>query len=218
MSVKVGFKFIEVWGESMEDAVLAYEKEPIEKGKIVFYGPSYFTRWSKKFGMRPLAEEIKGKSGERCIINRGFGSTCPEHHLYYYPRMIRPLAPKVLVYSFNANGSAFGYSLEESWELAERVIAYAMTEFPDIHIYLCSVVPRKKDYSFTENANNERFNSRLRAFCADNDNCFYIDIMKYEGMHRKDIYIEDGVHFNQDGYDEFKKVFENELRDELEKY
>jgi lysophospholipase L1-like esterase len=42
--------------------------------------------------------------------------------------------------------------------------------------------------------------------------------MKYEGMHRKDIYIEDGVHFNQDGYDEFKKVFENELRDELAKY
>ena len=68
MSVKVGFKFIEVWGESMEDAVLAYEKEPIEKGKIVFYGPSYFTRWSTKFGMRPLAEEIKGKSGEKCII------------------------------------------------------------------------------------------------------------------------------------------------------
>ena len=36
MAVKVGLKFIEIWGESMEDEVLAYEAEPQEKGQIVF--------------------------------------------------------------------------------------------------------------------------------------------------------------------------------------
>ena len=50
MAVKIGLKYIEIWKESMEDEVLEYEKEPIEKGKIVFYGPSNFTRWSARFG------------------------------------------------------------------------------------------------------------------------------------------------------------------------
>ena len=99
MAVKIGLKYIDIWKESMEEAVLEYEKEPIEKGQIVFYGPSNFTRWSEKWKHRPLRTEVLGKSGAQCCINRGFGSSCSEHQLYYYPRMIRPLAPKVLVYS-----------------------------------------------------------------------------------------------------------------------
>jgi hypothetical protein len=42
----------------MEDVVLEYEKEPIEAWKIVFYGPSTFTRWSSKYGMRPLSDSL----------------------------------------------------------------------------------------------------------------------------------------------------------------
>jgi len=137
MSVKVGLKHIEIWDESMEAEVLEYEKEALQKGGIVFYGPSYFTRWSKKWGEIPMSEVLPGKSGNKCVTNRGFGSTCAEHHLYYYPRMVKPLEPKVLVYGCAlGNGLAFGYSVEETWELAQRVIAYAKTDFPDIHIYI----------------------------------------------------------------------------------
>ena len=100
MAVKVGLKFIEIWGDSMEDAVREYEKEEIQTGKIVFYGPSNYTRWSAKYGMKPMADVLLGKSGEKCVINRGFGSSCSEHQLYYYDRMVRPLKPKVLVYTF----------------------------------------------------------------------------------------------------------------------
>ena len=31
--------------KSLEDRVIAYEQEPIVKGKIMFYGHSLFTRW-----------------------------------------------------------------------------------------------------------------------------------------------------------------------------
>ena len=218
MPVKVGLKYIDIWGESMEDAICAYEKEVVEPGQIVFYGPSYFTRWSTRHGMIPLREAIKGDSGKPCIVNRGFGSSCAEHQLYYYPRAVRPLAPSALVYCCHANGSAFGYSLEESWEIGQRVVTYAMTDFPGIQIYLCSVGPKFAERNFTENANNERFNSLLKCFCDNNPNCHYIDIMKYEGMHRKDIFIEDGVHFNQLGYDEYTKVFKAELKEELKRF
>ena len=123
MSVKIGLKYIDIWNDSMEQAVCEYEKEEIKTGGIVFYGPSNFTRWGEKYGHRPLKDDLLGSSGAQCCINRGFGSSCPEHQLYYYHRMIRPLAPKVLVYSPFGNSRAFGYTTEATFELAQRVVA-----------------------------------------------------------------------------------------------
>ncbi len=218
MAVKIGLRYIDIWKDSMEDAVVAYEKENAPKGQIVFYGPSNFTRWSAAYGHTPLRETIKGKSGAECVINRDFGSSCAEHQLYYYPRMIRPLEPKVLVYSFYGNGKAFGYSAEETWELAQRVIAYALTDFPDIHIYLCSTNPDRDKPNSAEQGNRDRFNSWVRRFAEETPNCFFIDVMGYKGLDRKDIYVEDGVHFNQKGYDIYAELMREALKAELESF
>lgn len=219
MAVKIGLKYIEIWNESMEDAVVKYEQEEVKKGQIVFYGPSNFTRWSAKWEHTPMSKVLLGKSGAECVINRGFGSTCAEHQLYYYPRMIKPLEPKVLVYSFSGNGKAFGYSYEESWELAQRVIAYAKTDFPDIQIYICGANPRFKDFNAAELADNARLESWIKAFVDITPNCHYIDIRGYEPLScRKDIFVEDGVHFNQMGYDIYAELFKEALKDELAKY
>ena len=218
MSVKVGLKYIEIWNESMEDAIVAYEQEELHKGQIVFYGPSYFTRWSTKYGMKPLREVLLGKSGKPCVVNRGFGSSSAEHQLYYYPRTVRPLEPTVLVYSFQANGPSFGYSSEESWELAQRVIAYAKTDFPGIKIYLCSNTP-SRDMTPQQIKEAKRFNSWVKAYTELDENCKFIDISSCEELAtRKDIFVEDGVHYNQTGYDIFGEFFKKELKEELDKF
>lgn len=215
MAIKVGLKFIELWNESMEEAVCQYEQEPIHKGQIVFYGPSNFTRWSKKWGMTPLREVILGKSGVPCAVNRGFGSSCPEHQLYYYPRMIRPLEPKVLVYSTYDNGAAFGYSTEESWELAQRVIAYALTDFPGIHIYLSSANP-KKNMSEAEIEKRLIYNSWLKEFAENTPGCYYLNAFEYEPLRRPENFVDDGVHFNAEGYRIYGELMRDALKDELE--
>ena len=216
MPVKVGLKYIEIWKDSMEKAVLAYEQEPIVKDQIVFYGPSYFTRWSPKYGMRPLRGEIVGASGAPCVVNRGFGSSCPEHQLYYYSRLIRPLEPRVLVYHSHGNSASFGYSPEEEWELAQRVIIWALTDFPDIRIYLCGVNP-SKGMDEKKAQIRETYNGWLREFVAAHPNCHFIDPMSYEPLLRQDIYT-DLVHFNQEGYDLFAEFFRRALKDELAQY
>ncbi len=218
MAVKVGLKYIEIWNESMEDTIQAYEREEQHKGEIVFYGPSYFTRWGKRHGMVPMRDVLLGKSGKPCVVNRGFGSSCAEHQLYYYPRLIRPLEPKVLVYSFLANGKSFGYSTEETWELAQRVIAYARTDFPDVTIYLCGPQPHREEPNFSANEENKRFSAIIKAFAENTPNCHYIDVWKYEELHRKDIFVEDGIHYNQAGYHLYGKVFKKELKAELDKF
>jgi hypothetical protein len=216
MPVKVGLKYIEIWKDSMEQAVQTYEKEPTVTDQIVFYGPSYFTRWAPKYGMRPLREDIVGASGAPCVINRGFGSSCPEHQLYYYARLIHPLAPRVLVYHSHGNSASFGYTLEEEWELAQRVIVWTMTNFPDTRIYLVGVNPCKNmDEAYGRT--RETYNGWLRAFAETHENCFFIDPVTYPPLLRQDIYT-DQVHFNQEGYDLFGEFFREALKDELAQY
>ena len=214
MAVKVGLHYIEPWQESMEDEVRAYEQEALHYNQIVFYGPSYFTRWSTRFGMIPMRETLVGASGTPCVVNRGFGSSCAEHQLYYYPRMIRPLNPKVLVYTSHANGPSFGYSDEESWELAQRVIAYAQIDFPGIHIYLVGAHP-SRDQTPEDIEKKRKYNQMVKAFAEATPNCKFLDVLEYAPLDRKDIYIEDGVHFNQEGYDLYAGFYKEALKDEL---
>ncbi|MBQ7780243.1 MAG: hypothetical protein IJ404_07080 [Clostridia bacterium] len=217
MPVKVGLQYIEIWNESMEDEVREYENEPIQKGKIVFYGPSYFTRWSTKWGNKPLCETVLGKSGAQCCINRGFGSSCPEHQLYYYPRMIRPLEPSVLVYKSYANAAAFGYTTEETWELAQRVITYTLTDFPEATVYLVSA-SRSRNMSDEQLYECRKYNSFLKEFAEKTPRCQYLDVFEYAPMTGNDIYIDDGVHFNEKGYELFADFFTEALKDELAKF
>ena len=218
MPVKVGLKHIDIWNSSMEKEVLRYEEEPVTKDQIVFYGPSNFTRWSPKYGMTPLREAVLGKSGAPACVNRGFGSSCPEHHLYYYPRLVRPLEPRVLVYSPGfGNGAAFWYTLEESCELAQRVLAYAQTDFPGIRIYLCGAI-MKRDLNETYLKNVEKWHTWLREYAEKTENCFFVDTCTNEPLQRKDIFVDDGVHYNSEGYGIYADFFRDVLAKELESY
>lgn len=217
MPVKVGLKFIEQWNDCLEDKVREYEAEQQEKGQIVFYGPSYFTRWSTQYGMKPMREVLVGKSGAPCVVNRGFGSSCAEHQLYYYPRMVRPLEPKVLVYSCYANSAAFGYTPDETWELALRVLTYARTDFPDIHIYLCGA-QRSRQITPEQMEVREAFDQRLKAYAEQTPNCTFVDVLGYEPLMRDDVYVNDGVHFNQLGYDIYGQLFQKVLEKELDAF
>lgn len=218
MAVKVGLKFIEKWNESIEDRIFKYDKEPIEKGKIVFYGPSNFTRWSIDYGNVPLGETVLGKSGKQCCINRGFGSSCTEHHLYYYPRVVRPLEPKVLVYAPGyGNAKGFGYTSEEIWNLGQRVIEYAMTDFPDLRVYICGL-NLYRDRNKPNIGPKEEYDNWLREYAHNTPNCFYVDITNYKPLQRDDIFAEDGVHFNNLGYEIYADLFREVLKDELTKY
>jgi len=217
MSVKVGLKYIDLWQESMEEAVQEYEKEPLHKGQIVFYGPSHYTRWSSKFGMKPMRECLLGASGAPCVVNRGFGSSTAEHQLYYYSRMVRPLEPKVLVYTSFANNPAFGYTKEEGWYLAQRVIAWAKTDFPGIRIYLVGAHP-SRDENEESRARKRAYNETVKAFAEANEDVFFLDLYDHPEFLRKDIFVEDGVHYNQEGYRICEAFYREALKDELANY
>ena len=96
--------------KALEDSVVAYEQEPIEKGKILFYGHSLFTRWgSPEYGFRRMDEDIRMKDGSLAVVNHGFGTSTSEELLYYYPRLVRPWEPRALVLSTLGNDGTITY-------------------------------------------------------------------------------------------------------------
>lgn len=213
--VKVGLRTIEKWNTDLEKQVQLYEAENAAPGQIVFYGPSNFTRWSTKYKMTPLREALLGKSGAPCCVNRGFGSTCSEHHLYYYPRMVKALNPKVLVYAPGCgNGLGFGYTAEELFQMAARVVLYARADFPDMKIYIQGI----NLWKYQDKESYRKTDAWLRELAQEVPGCTYLDITSYEPLHRDDIYVADNVHYNQEGYQIYGEFYKEALKQELDQF
>ena len=218
----------------LENSILKYEEEPIEKGKILFYGHSLFTRWGNpKWGFRRLDEDIRMKDGSLACVNHGFGTSTSEELLYYYPRMVRPWEPRALVLATYGNDGMYGYDVEDIMRNIGKICAWARTDFPGIKIFLTESHPNPKGKGATirdewniSKQRRERFHRLLKAYAALHDDTTVIelwnrpeffeapeDVGNFQKV-REDIFAEDKVHPNQAGYDILANIFREAL-DEL---
>lgn len=199
----------------LEKIIDRLEKEQVEPGQIVFYGPSNFTRWSREWGNNALEDDIRGASGKKCAINRGFGGSDPEQQLYYYRRMVLPLKPKIMVYFPGAcNGRDKGYTDEEQFELAQRVVIYAQHDMPGLQVVVMGLNLNRGDCR----AEHQTFNNWLREFAQQTPNCRFVDPTESVPLARQDIYIEDGVHYTREGYALYAQWVREVLKEELAQY
>ena len=218
----------------LEKSILAYEEEPIEKGKILFYGHSLFTRWgSPKWGYRRMDEDIRMKDGSLAVVNHGFGTSTSEELLYYYPRMVRPWEPRALVIATRGNDNMYGYSPEDTMANVAKLLQWARVDFPGIRIFLVEQhpTPRGKDDTVKDIWNRtahlrNKYNEMLRLYADTHEDTTLIpmwnrpeffetpeDVGDFRKV-REDIYYKDRKHFNQEGYDIFGKIMREAL-DEL---
>jgi len=218
---------------SLEDSVVEYEQEPIEKGKILFYGHSLFTRWgSPKYGYRRLDQDIRMKDGSLAIVNHGFGTSTSEELLYYYPRLVRPWEPRALVIATLANDGMYGYDLQQSMQNLVKILHWARTDFPGIKLFVVEDHPRPsliasvpKKWNGALHKSNE-YRELLRFYAQTHPDTKIIELWNQPELFetpedvgdytkvRKDIFVEDKVHPNQAGYDILGPIFRKAL-DEL---
>ena len=217
-----------------EKAIVAYEQEPIEEGKILFYGHSLFTRWGPKWDHRRMDEDIRMKDGSLAVVNHGFGTSCSEELLYYYNRMVRPWKPRALVVATYANDLMYGYSPEDVMGVLARLLHWARVDFPGIKLYVVEEFPRPKmrDETSTEKWNaarikREKYNKMLHAYAATHEDTKVVELWNRPELFetpedvgdrtkiREDIFVKDRKHFNQDGYDIAAKIFREALDDLL---
>ena len=214
-----------------EDRIQKYESVPIQEGKILFYGDSYFTRcsWITNFQENPKLEDcVRMKDGSQAIVNHGFGTSSADDLLYYYDRMVRPWKPRALVLTTGSNDIGFGYTPLEVMEILARIVQWAQADFPGIPIYCFSQEPllKHKGVDTVGIRSRDEYNALLEAFCARTENCIFFptamqpfyyedpaDIGNYSKI-REDIFHEDRTHLNPKGYALFMDSM-RELLDDL---
>ena len=218
---------------SMEDRVKRLEAYPVEKGRILFYGHSLFTRCSVEpinhWGHPVLEDSVLAKDGSKACLNHGFGSSCAEHLLYYYNRLVTPYEPRALVLATGGNDFGRGYSPEEVMFLTARVIEYFQADFPGAPVYLFTYDPSVKGKGAKTSVRFLRryFDEMVEEYCRTREGCtavrlidqpFYFDdpadIGDYDKI-REDIFDTDQNHLNTKGYEMFMDFLRNLLEDIL---
>ena len=220
--------------KSLEKSIIAYEQEPIEKGKILFYGHSLFTRWgSPKWGFRRMDEDIRMKDGSLAVVNHGFGTSTSEEQLYFYDRMVRPWEPRALVIATYGNDAMYGYGPEQTMINLSKMLHWARTDFPGIKLFVVQPhpMPSGKDSKLPDKWNNgankrKVFLEMLDIYEQTHDDTKIIRLWNQPELFetpedvgdfhkvREDIFAADRVHPNQEGYDIMGKIFREAL-DEL---
>ena len=200
-----------------DKSIAQYEEKPVEKGLIMLYGHSLFTRCKpeNRWGHANVEECVLTKDGKKAILNHGFGTSSADDLLYYYHRMVTPYEPRALVLATGNNDFAMGYTADEVVNIQARVIQYARAEFPEIPIYCFSLVPTQGQKVATGKAaeRRDRYDSLLRELC-DEMNCTFVSLVDlplwFEKEEDAGAYERVGItmfgdrsHLNSEGYLKF---------------
>lgn len=186
-----------------EVQTLLSRNEP--KDAIAFYGSSTFTIW----GHDRLAHDMSPIT----VVNRGFGGSTAHEAEYYYEKLIKPLKPKTLVWYEGDNDLASDYTPQEVMELTIALFNRIRGDFSEISFVVVSV---KKSLS-RENLWNmiDKYNFLMAEYVNKSDDMVLFDIKSVthdeKGNAKKDIYIEDGLHFNDKGYELFATQIKSTL-------
>lgn len=168
-----------------------------QPGGILFYGSSTMANW---------------RTGDWCytqmaplpLANTGFGGSTAEEALYYYHRLVGPVRPSVMVYYEGANDLNNNYTPAEVLAMTHRLFEWCRQDFPGIRFV---IIPIKLSPGLQiDRAQGMICNDLFAAYAETHRDTQVLDVkpLIYDaaGELRTDIYVEDMLHHNRQGYEE----------------
>ncbi|MCD6598513.1 MAG: hypothetical protein J7L04_12540 [Bacteroidales bacterium] len=162
-------------------------------GAIVCIGSSSMRGWhsSIKEDLTPLT-----------IIPRGFGGSNMNDALYYADRIVLNYKPRAIVIYEGDNDIAAGISPEVIKDTFLAFTGKIRKELPKCRIYFISIKPSISRWSMWPDMTEA--NSLIAKECKKNKRFKFIDVasgmLDDTGKPRKDIFKDDMLHMNRDGY------------------
>ena len=177
-----------------------------EKGKILFTGSSSIRFWdSLEEDMEPLE-----------ILNRGFGGAQISHVIHHFEDIVKPYNPKAIVFFCGTNDLTALKTPEETVHDFKKFLSLVRNEFGNIKVYVIGIKPTV-DRLYLDK--EERiFNSLVSSLASDDAYLEYINIwdpmLNQDGSRMPELFIEDGLHMNEKGYEVWtKKVRESLVKE-----
>lgn len=172
---------------------------------ILFIGSSSFTRWT----------DVQQYFPAYPIINRGFGgSTLPDQQRYL-DDIVFPYQPKqILVYcGENDLASSDTVTAQMVYDRFRQLFTRIRSRLPRVHIVFISIKPSPSRQMLS--GKMREANELIRNFLKKKKRTGYVDVYNAmiddEGKPQDDLFVEDRLHMNKNGYAIWQRLIEPHL-------
>lgn len=181
-----------------------------DSNSILFVGSSSFRIWG---------ERVKDAFPEYRVINRAFGGSCLYDVLQFFDRVVIPYKPVQILLYEGDNDIPSGMSAQEYLEDVITFVRMVEIKLPGTEVVLVSIKPSpariKWEKTYLE------ANRLMRDFADTKPHVRYLDVTQSmygsDGKLKKELYAEDMIHLNQEGYKVWQKLILPHLSDKAKK-
>lgn len=153
------------------------------------------------------------------VIQRGYGGAKLSDFAVYADRIIYPHPCKAIVI-FIANdisGNENDKSPLEVSQLFRKTLYIIRRKFTDTPVFWISVTPTPSRWAVWPEI--KEANGMIKEICDSHRNTYFIDTEKYflnsSGLPRSELFVEDKLHLNDEGYAIWTGIIKNELNNVL---
>ena len=161
-------------------------------GQILLAGDSQFFRW------KTLHDDLPDYD----IVNRGIDSFQMSDLLHFADRLVVPYKPRMIVLHVGGNDVNTGKAPEQILADFQAFVARVRAALPDVPIAFSSTTPGPG--RFEQAPQRVRTNQVIKDYIATQKNLMFIDLwnamLTPDGKPREDLWVEDRIHPNHEGY------------------
>ncbi|GMQ27163.1 hypothetical protein Aoki45_38460 [Algoriphagus sp. oki45] len=177
-----------------------YDSLGWKAGSTVFTGSSTIRMWSN------LEETFPRED----LINTGFGgSKASDLERHLFPLVIKFEPSRVFIYEGD-NDLWAGVEVADILTSLDNIVTRIHLINPDIEIFLIGAKPSPSRWE--KRASYQIFNQKLSEYCRAKEKVEFVDVWKAltnsDGSPRPELYIQDQLHLNQEGYVIWAGIFE----------
>lgn len=180
-----------------EDA--AHTPEP---GGVLFVGSSSIRGWN-----------LKTSFPELDALNRGFGGSQLTDVLHYFDRVVARYRPRLVVLYGGENDIAAGRSPQEVAAAYRQFATQLHERLPECRLLFIALKPSPLRWEMFEKMSVT--NALIRAHIAHDTLAAYVDVvtpmLTPEGKPRAELFVEDRLHLNAEGYKLWASLLEPHL-------
>jgi len=158
---------------------------------ILFTGSSSIRFWETLTqDMRPLT-----------VLNRGFGGAHLVHVNHHFDQIVYPYNPKGIVIFCGTNDITALKTPEEVFEDFLTFFKKVQQQLPQTTVFFIGIKPTVARAYLKEE--EQAFNQKIAQLSKENKNLIFIDVwdsMLIDNKPVADLFVEDGLHMNAEGY------------------
>jgi lysophospholipase L1-like esterase len=179
-----------------EKEITAYEQmdrtNPPPAGALLFIGSSTIRLW------KTLAQDFPGHR----IINRGFGGSEIVDSTHFAERVILPYKPRMVLLRAGGNDLHAGKTPEQVFADFKEFVAKIHSKLPGTEIVFLSLSPSIARWNQADK--EKAVNTMIEEYIRKTPRLKYIETypmpLGADGQPRAELFVEDKLHFNAEGY------------------